>query len=68
MLRVLLLAIGLVLAVTGVAELITIVSKGRTWMDWLWALLALVSGVALLVGAWRSDAEGVARWFGVRKS
>jgi hypothetical protein len=62
-LRILLIGIGLVLLVSGATKLLSIVPNGGTWVAWLRALLELVSGLAMAVGAWRSDSASVARLF-----
>jgi hypothetical protein len=63
MLRLALIVVGLALLATGVAELISLVSRGLDWSAVLWAALALISGLVLTIGAWRSDPDDLARLF-----
>jgi hypothetical protein len=63
MVRLGLIIVAVVLFVTGVSELIGM-SRESSWTSIAWAGLAVASGAALFVGAWRSDAAALARLFG----
>jgi hypothetical protein len=49
---------GIVLIGTGVAELVELSTRGLRWGAVLWAGLALASGAALALSAWRRTPGG----------